>query len=189
MNLHRHLTAVSLLLAIPLGAAGCSGARDAARARITPEYDEGGKLRLLKYDSNGSGQVDTWSYMDGARVVRIEIDVNGDGKIDRWESYGPDRTLEKVEVSTHRDGTVDRREYYAQDMLVRAEQDTDGDARPDKWETYDGARLASVAFDTLHHGVPDRRLTYDPSGAAKIDVDLVGDGHLLPGAGVRYATK
>ena len=49
-------------------------------------------------------------------------------------------------------------EYYERDVLVRAEEDTDADGKVDKWETYDGARLASVALDTSHRGVPDRRL-------------------------------
>ena len=64
---------------------------------MTPEYDpQTGKLRLLKYDSDGNGKVDTVSYMDGSRVVKIEIDKDEDGKVDRWEYYGPDRKLEKV---------------------------------------------------------------------------------------------
>ena len=59
---------------------------------MTPEYDaQTGKLRLLKYDSDGNGKVDTVSYMDGSRIVRIEIDKDEDGKVDRWEYYGPDQ--------------------------------------------------------------------------------------------------
>jgi hypothetical protein len=142
--------------------AACSS--DRGGARITPEYDHTGKLQLLKYDANGNGTVDTWSYMDGARVVRIEIDKDEDGKIDRWEYYGPGQKLEKIgfsrgndgredawsytqpdggariELSSHRDGRIDRIEYYAHDVMVRAEEDTDGDGKIDKWETYDGAR-------------------------------------------------
>ena len=69
-------------------------------ANIEPVYDKlTGKLRLLKYDSNGDGKVDTWSYMDGTRVVRIEIDMDEDGKIDRWEYYDADQKLEKTGTS------------------------------------------------------------------------------------------
>ncbi len=188
-----------------LGLPGCSSERDAARERITPEYDKSGRLMLLRYDSLGNGQVDTWSYMDGARVVRIEIDTTHDGRIDRWEHYdlnqklervgfstqndevedawsfaGADGSLEHIAISTARNGVIDRTEYYRRDVMVRAEQDSDGDGSIDKWETYDGTRLASVAFDTLHRGVPDRRLTYGASGTAHLDFDREGDGHLLP---------
>ena len=55
-------------------------------------------------------------------------------------------------------------EYYEREVLMRAEEDTDADGKVDKWETYDGARLASVALDTSHRGVPDRRLTYGATG-------------------------
>ncbi|HJZ70577.1 MAG TPA: hypothetical protein VKE51_02500 [Vicinamibacterales bacterium] len=173
--------------------------------RITPEYDKKtGKLTLLKYDSNGNGRVDTWSYMDGARVVRIEIDKDEDGKIDRWEYYGPDQKLikagysrlgdgkedawsyfgadgsvERVEISTRRDGKVTRVERYLNGVLASAEEDTDGDGRMDKWETYDGQRLASVAFDTQHRGGPDRRLLYHADGTVAFEIDREGDGHFV----------
>ena len=75
-------------------------------------------------------------------------------------------------MSTRRDGKVTRVEHYQQkNALVRAEEDTDGDGKIDKWETYDGDRLASVAFDTLHRGTPDRRLIYGPNGTARLEVD------------------
>ena len=205
MKPYRNVAVAAPVLMAALAALSCSTEREAAKKRITPEYDKNGKLQLLKYDSKGNGKVDTWSYMDGARVVRIEIDKDGDGTIDRWEYYGPDQKLEKVglsrpndgkedawsfagpdgaiariEVSTHRDGRIDRVEYYEHDVMVRAEEDTDADGKMDKWETYDGARLTSVAFDTAHRGVPDRRLTYGPGGTASMEVDLEGDGHLLP---------
>jgi hypothetical protein len=187
---------------ISLGASACSSDRRAAQKRITPEYDTNGRLQLLKYDSKGNGRVDTWSYMDGARIVRIEIDHDGDGTIDRWEYYdaaqklervglsrlndgkvdawsfaGPDGAIARIEVSTHRDDTIDRIEYYEHNVMVRAEEDGDVDGRPDKWETYDAGRLTSVAFDTTHRGVPDRRLTYGPHGATTMEVDPDGDGH------------
>jgi hypothetical protein len=179
-----------------------------ARRRIQPVYDrETGRLTLLKYDANGDGTPDTFSYMDGTRVVRIEIDQDQDGKIDRWEYYGPDRRLEKVgfsrahdgtvdawsyanpdgtiarvEVSLRRDGRVDRIEYYEHNAMVRAEEDTDHDGRIDKWEQYEGTRLASVAFDTMHRGAPDRRLVYAADGDVRVEVDPSGEGHFVADA-------
>ena len=199
--------AAACFVATALILAGCnSSSTDEARKRITPEYNaKTGKLQLLKYDSNGNGVIDTWSYMDGARIVRIEIDKDEDGKIDRWEYYGPDQKLEKVgfsranngkedswsftgadgklariETSTRRDGQMNRVEHYQGDALVAAEEDTDEDGKIDKWEVYQGDHLLSVAFDTLHRGTPDRRLTYGPNGTATVEVDTKGDGHFVP---------
>lgn len=174
----------------------CDSGAERTRRRLTPEYDQlTGKLTLLKYDANGNGTIDTWSYMNGPRVVRIEIDKDEDGKVDRWEYYGPDQKLQKIgfsrandgkvdawsypgadgsieriEVSTRRDGIVTRVEHRVHDALVSAEEDTDGDGRWDKWETYDGARLASVAFDTRHRGTADRRLLYAADGSVKVEL-------------------
>ena len=190
-------------MAYAITLAGCSGASNEANKRIAGEYDQAtGKLKLLKYDSNGNGKVDTWSYMDGTRILRIEIDQNEDGKIDRWEYYDDNRqltkigfsrandgkedawsypaadgkTIVKIELSTRRDGKVTRIEHYEQEKLVRAEEDTDEDGQIDKWEVYAGDHLASVAFDTAHHGFADRKLTYGPNGSAKVEVDEKGTG-------------
>jgi len=170
--------------------------------KIEPTYNkQTGRLQLLRYDSNGDGKFDTFSYMDGTRILRIEIDQNEDGRIDRWEYYGSDQKLEKVgfsraqdgtedawsffdaagateriEISTRRNHKVDRIEHYEKGTLVRAEEDSDGDGRFDKWETYDSARLMSVAFDTLHRGTPDRRLIYGADGSARMEIDPQGTG-------------
>jgi hypothetical protein len=204
--LSQQTTAITLLLANAIAFGACTGSTSDARKRISPEYDQTtGKLKLLKYDSNNNGKVDTWSYMDGARVVRIEIDKDEDGKIDRWEYYGPDQTIEKIgfsragdgkedawsfadaagavvriEISTRGDGKVTRVEHFRQNTLVTAEEDTDEDGAFDKWETYDGDRLSAIAFDTQHRGVPDRRLIYGPNGTARVEVDVKGDGHFTP---------
>ena len=190
----------SLCVVIPLLIAALAGVRCGSsgdeKARLEPIYDQvTGRLQLLKYDANGDGKVDTWSYMDGARVVRIELDPDQNDVIDRWEYYAPDQTIEKIgssrshdgtvdswayydvagaiarlELSTRRNGRVDRVEYYEKGAMVRAEQDTSGDGRVDKWETYEGPRLASVAFDTRQRGTPDRRLVYGPDGSARLEV-------------------
>jgi hypothetical protein len=196
---------VSALLAAFAQCLGVSCAREPEK-KLEPVYDPAtGKLQLLKYDSKGNGRFDTWRYMDGARVTRIEIDSDEDGTIDRWEHYGPDEKLERVgfslrkdgkedawawvgpdgattrvESSPRRDGKVSRIDYYEHGVLARAEEDSDGDGRIDKWETYDGPRLATVAFDTMHRGVPDRRIIYGADLSARIEVDPRGDGHFVP---------
>src|SRR3979411_1528694 len=135
MRYHPRTAAASFVLTSVVFLSGCSTERDDAKKRITPEYDKTGRLQLLKYDSKGNGQVDTWSYMDGARVVRIEIDKDGDGAIDRWEYYGPNQELLRGGVWKQHDGREDRVEYFEHGGMVRAEEDTDADGRIDKWET------------------------------------------------------
>ena len=203
MSRRRQSTIVLVVLAFAVFSCACAGpGGDQAQKRMSPEYDKAtGKLTLLKYDSNGDGKVDTWSYMDGARVIRIEIDKDQDGKIDRWEYYdanqklekigtsrmqdgkedswaylAPDGTIARIDVSTKHDGKVNRVEHYEKDVLVAAEEDDDGDGKVDKWETYDGPRLASIAFDTTHRGTPDRRLIYGADGTARLEVDPAGTG-------------
>jgi len=195
-------------LGVLVGALLCGACQPHAESskRIQPVYDpKTGKLQLLKYDANGNGTTDTWSYMDGAHVVRIEVDSDEDGKIDRWEYYGSDEQLvkigfsrlgdgkedawkfpspggasDRIGISTRRDGKLTRTEHYKGDRLVSAEEDVDEDGKIDKWETYDGDHLASVAFDTLHRGTPDRRMVYGSNGSARLEVDLAGDGHFSP---------
>jgi hypothetical protein len=203
--MHRQAVIVSCFMVCALAISSCDRQGNEARRRISPEYDNTtGKLKLLKYDSNGDGKVDTLSYMDGARVVRIEIDKDQDGKIDRWEYYdanqklekigmsraqdgkedswsylGADGSLARIDVSTRHDGKVNRVEHYEKDMLVAAEEDVDGDGKMDQWETYDGDRLVSIAFDTTHRGTPDRRLIYAANGAARLEVDPHGTGQFV----------
>ncbi len=193
--------AASLFCALALGAS----CRSRESSRIEPVYDKlTGKLQLLRYDSNGDGKVDTWSYMDGTRVLRVEIDKDEDGTLDWWEYYGAEQKLEKtgtsranngnedawpyagpdgaivrIDVSTNHDGKVTRTEHYEKDALVRAEEDSDADGKPDKWETYEAGRLISVAFDTLHRGTPDRRVIYRADGSAHLEVDANGTGEFV----------
>jgi antitoxin component YwqK of YwqJK toxin-antitoxin module len=163
-----------------LGVLGCRG--KSAQKNIEPVYDpDTGRLRQLKYDSDSNGKVDTLSHMDGARVLRIEIDKDEDGKVERWEYYDAARKLEKVGFSRTGDGVEDAWSYTSPDGKVsRVEEDTDGDGAVDKWDSYESGRLASVAFDSMHRGKPDRRLTYDPDGSVTVEVDPQGSGQWSP---------
>ena len=193
--------AAAALLFLALCLTGCNRGSE-PRRQIQPEYDrQTGRLRILRYDADGDGKVDTISHMDGSRVLSIEIDKNEDGVIDRWEHYDNDQKLEKVgfsrandgkedtwlyarsdgsieriDISLARDGTITRREYYENGVVVRAEEDSDGDGAVDKWETYEGDRLAAVAFDTGHRGRLDRRFIYGPDGSVRFEIDPDGDG-------------
>src|SRR5579862_6717878 len=104
------LTILLLLVLVDLAGGACGSRRP--RNLIEPVYDtHTGRLQLLKYDSDGDGVIDTWSYMDGPRIVRIEIDQDEDGTIDRWEYYRPDQTLEKVGISRANNGRPDAWSY------------------------------------------------------------------------------
>ena len=99
-----------LLVGLMVGS-GCGTPPDET-SRIEGVYDQTtGRLELLKYDANGDGTVDTWSYMDGTRVLRIELDGDQDSRVDVWEYYGPDQQIEKIGLSTRHDGTAGRFEY------------------------------------------------------------------------------
>lgn len=176
---YRHLT-VSLVTAI----SACSAVGENSQ-RVDPVYDASGRLQLLRYDADGDGTADTWSYMDGARIGRVEIDTNDDGRIDRWEYYTADQQIDRVELSTKHDGRANRTEHFERGVLRRGEEDTDGDGRVDKWETYEDGRLASVAFDTRQAGMPDRRVSYDGRGNARLEVAPDGDGRFVPAPPVR----
>lgn len=196
----------ALLVLASVCAPACADRGDVDERRIEPVYDSAtGKLRLLKYDSDGNGTTDTWCHMDGARLVRIEVDENADGTIDQWQYFDRDQRIEKIGSSTRRDGKEDtwayhapdgtvtrvdssllqagkvsRSEYYEKRGLARAEEDTDGDGRMDKWETYEGARLTAVAFDTTHRGVPDQRIVYDADSNGRVELDSQGTGQFAP---------
>lgn len=201
--MHRPARKYSAALLTAVLVSACGAAADQS-PQMQQVYDDTGKLQLLKYDSNGNGTVDTWSYMDGPRIVRIELDADEDGVIDRWEYYTPSQQIEKVgssrgkdgnvdswayyasdgsivrlERSTRRDGVVSRTERYQQGVLLSAEEDTNGDAHVDKWEEYDQGRLATVAFDTTHRGTPDRRLVYGVNGTVRLEISPNGDGKFV----------
>ena len=92
---------------------GCKNRALDQTKRLEPVYNKkSGRLEELKYDSNGDGKFDTFSYMDGATILRIEIDQNEDGKIDRWEYYGPGQKLENVGFSRAQDGIEDAWQYF-----------------------------------------------------------------------------
>ncbi len=87
---------------------GPYGERDREDPRLQKIVDPAtGRLRLLIYDADGDGRLDTWSHMDGDRVLRLETDEDGDGVIDRWESYRADGSLETIGSSANHDGHAD----------------------------------------------------------------------------------
>lgn len=120
---HHILAFLIAQLAAAAALSACSNAGVQTAKAMSPEYDaQTGRLKLLKYDSDGDGVIDTWSYMDGGRVLRIEVDTDEDGTVDRWEHYGATGKLEKIGFSSEDDGREDAWQYLADDgTLVRLE--------------------------------------------------------------------
>ena len=178
-----------LIVAAACITSSCSSERDAAQKRITPEYDQNGRLKLLKYDSKGSGTVDTWSYMDGARVVRIEIDSDADGTIDRWEHYGADQKLEKVGSSRRNDGKEDTWAFPgpkvpgdpgapdgSNDVVARIEISTRRDGKIDRVEYYERDAIVRATEDTDANGKVDKWETYGDARLTSVAFDTAGRG-------------
>lgn len=68
----------------------CGGGTESERLRSTSRgvYDpETGALRVITFDKNQNGVIDTWTEMDGTRPVSSRLDQDEDGVIDRWEEY------------------------------------------------------------------------------------------------------
>jgi hypothetical protein len=205
-NQHRLSSSRAALLGVlSVASLCCAGAEQRQLQHgVRPSYDQKtGRLIQLDYDSDKNGRADTWTVMNGAKPVQSRIDRDEDGKVERWEFYddtgaltkvgfsrngdgeadawafaGPDKTVQKIEISsTHDEHRIDRWEYYdasgvgsdGQGGLIRAEQDTDGDGKPDRWETYDRGALQTVAFDENRDGMADRRLTYRGAALALIE--------------------
>ena len=139
-----------LALALLLSACAEPGGDPAAKKRMSPEYDKAtGKLTLLKYDSDGNGKDDTFSYMDGARVIRIEIDKDEDGTIDRWEHYDANQKLAKIGTSRAQDGKEDSWAYLAADGTIeRIDVSTKHDGKVTRVEHYQ--KNALVVASILH---------------------------------------
>ena len=121
----------------------------------------------------------------GQKLEKIGFSREMNGKEDAWSYTAPDGSIDRIEISTRGDGKISRIEHYRDNTIASAEEDSDGDGKFDKWEIYDGTRLASVAFDTQHRGTPDRRLVYGVNGAARLEVDMKGDGQFSPAKNVK----
>ena len=126
MKTYQHARFKGLLFCALVLGASC---RSREATNIEPVYDQlTGKLQLLKYDSNGNGKVDTWSYMDGTRILRIEIDKDEDGKLDRWEYYDANQKLERTGTSRANDGKDDAWSHVGPDgSIVRVDVSTKRD--------------------------------------------------------------
>jgi hypothetical protein len=72
------------------------------------EFFEGTEMTRVEEDTDGNGVVDKWeSYRDGA-LSTLSLDENGDGKADRRLVYGPDGSLDHIEVDADGSGQFRR---------------------------------------------------------------------------------
>jgi hypothetical protein len=136
---------------------------------------DGVQVDRIELDLDENGAVDRWDvYRGGKSLEYVGLSRLDDGVMDSRAFYGAGGELVRIELSPRRDGRFSRVEFYEAGRLVRGEEDTNGDDRPDKWETYRPNPaaglsqppyvLASVAFDDLGLGAPQRRVIYDVGG-------------------------
>src|SRR5262245_60635993 len=151
-------------------------------------YMDGARVVRVEVDENGDGTVDRWEYHavppDGQAeqaAATTTPRMPRPLRLLRGGLESPDKTIERIERSTHKDGIVSRWEYFENGFLVRIEEDRNGDGRLDKWETYSDGSLSMMAIDTTHRGTADRRLVYRPDGTLdRIEVDPTGTGIFRP---------
>ena len=148
---------------------------------------DGTHIDHIELDFDEDGKVDRWDfYKGGPSLIYVGLSRLRDGVMDSRAFYGPAGDLLRIEVSTGRDDRFNRVEFYENEALVRSEEDTNGDGRPDKWETYRPNThtlrnqppyvVASVAFDDLGLGTPQRRLVYDENGhSVRVEYPLEGN--------------
>jgi hypothetical protein len=157
------------------------------REGIRPSYDkETGRLKLLSYDSNKDGRIDTWTDMDGARPLRSRIDRDGDGTIDRWEDYDQQGRLVRVGFSRRNTGTPDAwASPRADNTIDRVEISSSGDEHKiDRWEYYDPSKatadgqgaLVRAEEDTNGDGKPDKWEGYEAGALVTVAFDEDHDG-------------
>ena len=154
-------------------------------------YALDGKLKQLKYDSNGDQKPDVFAHFSGRDTPdRLEIDSNHDGKLDRWEGYDekgklirfatsskggmPERFVEldpatniatQVEVDADHDGRRERLEIYTAGRLTRSELDTNADGHRDRFQVWGDGRIVSEEIDRDADGKPDIRIVRSKTGA------------------------
>lgn len=177
-----------LIVVLAAGTAGCADSeKDRLRASIHPSYDKAtGRLKELAYDSNGNGQVDTWTEMDGARALRSRIDTNGDGRINRWEDYDEHGGLLRVGFSRSGTGPADAWVYPGANGILRRIEisSTADETRIDRWEYYEALQagpdgrgaLVRAEEDTTGDGTVDRWETYEGGAIRTVAFDESGDG-------------
>jgi hypothetical protein len=159
-------------------------------------YALDGRLRQLKYDSNGDHTPDVFAYFSGRDTPdRLELDENRDGKIDRWEAYDskgvllryatsakggtPERFVEidpvtkaitQIELDADHDSRRERLEIYTAGKLVRAEIDSNGDGKRDRLQEWRDGFLMSEDIDRDADGKADIRIVRTKAGAiAKVE--------------------
>lgn len=72
------------------------------------EFFEGALMVRVEEDTDGNGAIDKWeTYAAGALTV-MALDTTGDGKPDRRFLYGPDGSLDHMEVDATGSGTFER---------------------------------------------------------------------------------
>lgn len=149
------------------------------RPERTLYYEPGSEaIARIDEDTNGDGQVDSWtSYQDG-EVVRRRADTNGDGEPDTWTLYQGGE-ISRHEQDSQGNGVRDRIDHYESGKLLRRTEDADGDGRPERVTHFDAkGRPASLEEDSDGDGLIDVRSYY--SGGKLVRRELLDEASATP---------
>ena len=133
-------------------------------------------------DVNKDGVPDLWIYYNPAKpaeIVRQEEDTNGDGQVDTWSTFKGGK-LARREVDTNGDAAPDVLFVYEKEMIAREERDERGDGRLSYRAFYQNRRIMKVEKDTNNDGNMDVWIYYDATAPGELvsreERDLNGDG-------------
>ena len=86
-------------------------------------------LEKIETSTRHDGRVSRWEFFDRGILTRVEEDTTGDGHVDKWETY-VSGALATMSLDTKGRGNPDRRFIYGPDgSLDRMELDPDGSGK------------------------------------------------------------
>jgi hypothetical protein len=140
-------------------------------------YVSGGRKRVLLDDDHDGRPEKTIYYEPGSdQVSRIDEDTNGDGEVDSWTTYRNGKMAQR-RADTNGDGEPDTWTYYQDGQVVRVEMDTNGDGLRDRTDYYEKGKLVRRAEDANGDGHPERITHFGSDGKiVELDEDKNSDG-------------
>lgn len=116
-------------------------------------YESNSQQRQL--DDRGDGKVDRWEFYEAGRLKTLKIDRSGNGQVDVVMTYGVE-FIEKEEHDTNGDGQMDRHVMYSMGHRSEVHEDRSHDGQIDTWITYrfinDQELVTRIAVDKEHRG-------------------------------------
>lgn len=125
-----------------------------------------GKMVERRFDRDGNGRWDWWSYGKNGLPTRNEVDDNFDGKPDGRYDYSPRSTYVSAQLDTDFNAVPDAFSIYTNGVLKQTD-----------WRT-NGARTTALR-QMYRHGVLDEELR-DLNGDGLFDISIKFDAFSTP---------